>query len=66
MFEPEVFNYLKDDATILERKPLENLAADKQLMAFRHFGFWQPMDTLREKKQLESMWNKGGAPWKVW
>jgi len=66
VFEPGVYNYLKDDQTILEREPLELLAADGQLMVFRHTGFWQPMDTLREKQLLESLWDGGQAPWKVW
>lgn len=66
VFEPEIFSYLDDDQTILEREPLERLAADGQLMAFRHEGFWQPMDTLREKQLLESLWSTGKAPWKTW
>jgi glucose-1-phosphate cytidylyltransferase len=66
VFEPGVFAYLNDDKTILERDPLEKLATDKQLMAFRHEGFWQPMDTLREKQMLESLWASGKAPWKMW
>jgi len=66
VFEPGVFRYLSDDQTILERAPLEQLASDGQLMAFRHAGFWQPMDTLREKQLLESLWASGQAPWKVW
>jgi glucose-1-phosphate cytidylyltransferase len=63
VFEPAVFDYLKDDATILEREPLERLATDGQLMAFRHEGFWQPMDTLREKQLLETLFASGKAPW---
>jgi len=66
VFEHGVFDYLNDDRTILEREPLERLASDGQLMVFRHTGFWQPMDTLREKQLLESLWNSGQAPWKVW
>jgi glucose-1-phosphate cytidylyltransferase len=66
VFEPAVFDYLTDDQTILEREPLEKLAADEQLMAFRHTGFWQPMDTLREKQMLNSLWTSGKAPWKIW
>lgn len=65
VFEAGVFDYLQDDQTILERKPLEQLAADGQLMAYRHQGFWQPMDTLREKHILESLWASGKAPWAV-
>ncbi|HUF69377.1 MAG TPA: glucose-1-phosphate cytidylyltransferase [Longimicrobiales bacterium] len=66
IFEPGVFAYLDNDATILERQPLERLADDGQLMAFKHTGFWQPMDTLREKRMLDDMWTSGSAPWKVW
>lgn len=66
VFEPAVLDYLSGDATILERDPLERLAADGQLMAYRHTGFWQPMDTLREKEILESLWASGTAPWKLW
>lgn len=66
VFDRGVLGYLRDDNTILERDPLEQLAADGQLMAFRHTGFWQPMDTLREKQVLESLWESGEAPWKVW
>jgi glucose-1-phosphate cytidylyltransferase len=66
IFEPGVFAYLDDDATILEREPLERLANEGQLMAFKHTGFWQPMDTLREKRMLDDMWTSGSAPWKVW
>jgi glucose-1-phosphate cytidylyltransferase len=66
VFEPGIFDYLQDDDTILEHGPLERLAADGQLMAFRHTGFWQPMDTLREKQFLEKLWDGGNAPWKIW
>lgn len=61
-----VMDYIEGDATVWEREPMERLAADGQLMAYRHSGFWQPMDTLREKRLLESMWASGDAPWKVW
>jgi glucose-1-phosphate cytidylyltransferase len=61
-----VFDYIGDDDTILERDPLERLADEDQLVAFRHEGFWQPMDTLREKQLLESLWATGKAPWKTW
>ncbi|MBR3654832.1 MAG: glucose-1-phosphate cytidylyltransferase [Elusimicrobia bacterium] len=66
--QPEVFNYIpdNDDNIIFERAPLENLAKDNQLNAFKHFGFWKPMDTLREKEELTDMWQKGTAPWSVW
>jgi len=63
VFEPAVFDYLANDETILEREPLEKLADDGQLMAFEHQGFWQPMDTLREKQILEALWQGGQAPW---
>ena len=61
-----VLDYIDGDETLWEREPLERLAADGQLMAFRHDGFWQPMDTLRERKLLEDLWPTGRAPWKVW
>lgn len=66
VLEPEVFDYLKDDSTIFEREPLEKLAETGELMSYRHAGFWQCMDSLREKNMLEAMWNRGNAPWKVW
>ncbi len=62
---PEVFNYLKDDKTILENYPLQNLALDNELVAYRHSGFWKPMDTLRDRMTLEEMW-RSCPPWKVW
>ena len=64
VFEPEVLDLFDGDDTILEREPLERLAAMGQLMAFRHSGFWQPMDTLREKEMLEAMWASGNPPWR--
>jgi glucose-1-phosphate cytidylyltransferase len=63
---PKVFDYLTDDSTVWEQEPLKNLAADGQLMAYEHHGFWQPMDTLRDKMYLEELWQSGKAPWKVW
>jgi glucose-1-phosphate cytidylyltransferase len=66
VFEPAVFDYLKDDTSSLETHGLENLAADKQLVAYRHETFWQCMDTMREVKLLEGLWRGGSAPWKVW
>jgi glucose-1-phosphate cytidylyltransferase len=63
---PKVLSRLGDDATIWEREPLEGLARDGQLKAFHHEGFWQPMDTLRDKVYLDSLWSQGKAPWKVW
>tara|TARA_B100000378_G_scaffold277329_1_gene277412 strand:+ start:1856 stop:2575 length:720 start_codon:yes stop_codon:yes gene_type:complete len=66
VFKPEIFDYIVDDATVLEKSPLETLAKENQLTAFRHNGFWYPMDTLREKKYLESLWVSEKAPWKIW
>lgn len=66
VFEPGVFDLLRDDSTVLEREPLEQLARRGQLAGFRHEGFWQPMDTVRERQLLESLWHSGGAPWKLW
>jgi glucose-1-phosphate cytidylyltransferase len=64
--DPIVFNYIEDDSTIFERNPLENMAQDKLLAAYKHKGFWKPMDTLRDKNQLESQWDENKAPWKTW
>ena len=66
VFEPELFDYLKDDTTILEREPLELLAKKGQLNAFKHEGFWYAMDTLRDKNYLEEEWATGKAAWKLW
>ena len=66
VLEPGVFDYLENDATIFESEPLERLAAERQLSAFRHEGFWQPLDTLRDKTRLEQLWESGRAPWRVW
>jgi glucose-1-phosphate cytidylyltransferase len=66
VLEPNIFDYLKDDSTIWEKEPLQKLASDNQLSVFKHAGFWQPMDTMREKKYLEELWNSGKAPWKSW
>ena len=66
VFEPALFDYLDDDDTSLEADALERLAADRKLAAYRHEGFWQCMDTLRDKRLLESRWNDQSAPWKVW
>ncbi|MEA2570923.1 MAG: glucose-phosphate cytidylyltransferase [Acidobacteriota bacterium] len=66
VFSPRIFDYLQGDATSLEMIALEALAADGQLAAYKHYGFWQCMDTVRDKLQLESIWNSGDAPWKVW
>lgn len=65
--EPEVFDYIKDgDSTIFERQPLESISKDGKMHAFRHTGFWKPMDTLRDNTELNDMWDNGKAPWKVW
>ena len=66
VLEPEVFNYLGDDTTVFEKGPMERLAADGQLMAYKHEGFWQCMDTKREMEKLEDLLHNGTAPWKVW
>lgn len=63
---PEVFNYIQGDDTIWERDPMEKIAEDEQLMAFKHYGFWKPMDTLRDKNELEAEWQTGNAKWKIW
>jgi glucose-1-phosphate cytidylyltransferase len=63
---PKVFNYIEGDTTVLEREPLENLAADGQLMAYRHEGFWQCMDTQRDKQLLDKLLEEGNAPWMKW
>ena len=63
---PKVIDLIEDDQTIWERGPLEKLAESNQLIAHKHEGFWQPMDTLREKNYLEELWDSGNAPWKVW
>jgi glucose-1-phosphate cytidylyltransferase len=63
---PKVIDYVADDDTIWEQEPLRALAADGELMAFEHHGFWQPMDTLREKQLLNTLWDSGKAPWRTW
>jgi len=63
---PKVADYIESDETAWERGPLDRLAADGQLSVYRHDGFWQPMDTLRDRTVLEGMWNSGAAPWRVW
>ncbi len=64
--QPQVFDYLEGDPTVLEREPFERLAAEGQLMAYRHEGFWKCMDTQRDKQQLEDLWASGNAPWRMW
>jgi glucose-1-phosphate cytidylyltransferase len=66
VLEPEIFNYIKDENIIWEKEPLENLAKDEQLIAYKHYGFWKPMDTLSDKKELERLWSSGNAPWQIW
>jgi len=63
---PKVMDYIEGDETVWERDPMEKLAQDGELSAFIHKGFWQPMDTLRDKIYLEQLWNTGQAPWKIW
>ncbi len=65
VLEPKVIDYIDGDSTSWEREPLSNLARDGHLAAFRHSGFWQPCDTLRDKRELEAMWSRGNAPWQV-
>lgn len=66
VFEPSIFDRIEGDGTILEKEPLESLARENQLRAYRHEGFWYAMDTLRDKNYLEEQWRSGKAPWKVW
>ena len=66
VFEPGIFDYLQDDLTVLEKSALETLAKEKKLVAFKHNGFWHPMDTLRDKNHLENLWSSNDAPWKIW
>ena len=66
VLEPGVIDFIKDDRTIWEREPLEKLAREENLRSFKHSGFWQPMDTLRDKIELEELWTSKNPPWKVW
>jgi glucose-1-phosphate cytidylyltransferase len=66
VLEPEFFDYIEGDKTIMEREALENISKQGQLIAYSHKGFWQPMDTMRDKTFLEELWHSGKAPWKVW
>lgn len=66
VLEPQVLDYIGGDETVFERDPLERLAKDRQLVAYRHGDFWQCMDTLRDARLLESLWDSGNAPWKIW
>jgi glucose-1-phosphate cytidylyltransferase len=63
VFEPGIFDYLTDDTTVLEQLPLENLVRDEQLMAYEHSGYWQCMDTIRDRDSLQELWESGDAPW---
>lgn len=66
VFEPAIFDYIDDDTTVFEKTPRDKLVAEQQLAAYTHKGFWQCMDTLREKQKLEQLWDSGNAPWKLW
>ena len=66
VFEPQLFNYIPDDTTVFEKEPMQGLVKQHELMSYVHKGYWQCMDTLREKQQLENLWNSNEAPWKVW
>jgi glucose-1-phosphate cytidylyltransferase len=66
VLEPSIFNYIDGDDTVWEKDPLEKLSSEGQLAAFKHTGFWQPMDTLRDKNLLDDIWKSGKAPWKIW
>ena len=66
VLQKEIFDYLVDDETILEKEPLMTLATQGKLAAYKHYGFWQCMDTLRDKEFLEKKWKSGDAPWKIW
>jgi glucose-1-phosphate cytidylyltransferase len=66
VLEPAIFDYIEGDATTWEQEPLKALAADGQLVAYHHDGFWRPMDTLKDKRDLEAAWQAGTAPWKTW
>ena len=66
VLEPEILNYIEDDNTYWEREPMANLASKGQLSAYEHSGFWKPMDTIRDKTELQNMWDSGKAPWKIW
>lgn len=62
----QIFDYLSDDTTVLEDEPMRRLVKDGELAGYRHFGFWQCMDTQRERERLEELWKNGRAPWKKW
>ena len=66
VFNPEIFDYLGDGSQMLEASPFEQLALSGEMMAYKHEGFWSPMDTIHDKEYLEGLWKNGTAPWKVW
>lgn len=66
VLQPDVFDYLENDRTIWEKEPLEKLASENQISSYKHNGFWQPLDTMRDKQYLESLWNSKKVPWKTW
>ena len=66
VLEPEIFNYIADESSVWEKEPLQKLAIENQLSVFKHTGFWQPMDTVRDQKYLEDLWGAQKAPWKIW
>ena len=66
VFNPELFDYIDDDKTVFEKEPLNRLVSENQLVAYTHKGFWQCMDTMREKQKLEELWQNNKAPWKLW
>ncbi|MNC61001.1 Glucose-1-phosphate cytidylyltransferase [compost metagenome] len=66
VLQPDIFNYIGGDETFFEKEPLEGLARDGELFGYKHDGFWQPMDTMRDKNLLEDLWGSGKAPWKIW
>ena len=66
VLEKEIFDFIDGDATTWEREPLENIARAGKLFAYKHDGFWKPMDTMRDRMELEALWESGNAPWKVW
>jgi glucose-1-phosphate cytidylyltransferase len=66
VLEPEIMDYIKDDSTVWEREPMESLAQEGKLAAYRHYGYWQNMDTLRDKNVLDQLWDSGNPTWKIW
>ena len=66
VLDPAVIDRIEDDSTVWEQEPLKSLARDGQLTGYRHHGFWQPMDTLRDRRSLEALWQENRAPWKIW